>query len=138
MPGKRVCVIDERSEIAACHLGVPQNDLGPRTDVLDGCPKREGMRMVLRSMSPQVLAVDELGGEADYHMVEEAVYSGSRVLGTVHMGDIRELSDKPFLSCWMQKRCLQDLFLSHGKKTGHGITGFMMKTGREYAETGGE
>ena len=60
--------------------------------------------MVLRSMSPQVLAVDELGGEADYHMVEEAVYSGSRVLGTVHMGDIRELSDKPFLSCWMQKK----------------------------------
>lgn len=104
VPGKRVCVIDERSEIAACHLGVPQNDLGPRTDVLDGCPKREGMRMVLRSMSPQVLAVDELGGEADYHMVEEAVYSGSRVLGTVHMGDIRELSDKPFLSCWMQKK----------------------------------
>ena len=104
VPGQRVCVVDERSEIAACHLGVPQNDLGPRTDVLDGCPKREGMRMLLRSMSPQVLAVDELGGEEDYRMVEEAVYSGSRVLGTVHMGDIRELSDKPFLSGWMKKK----------------------------------
>lgn len=104
VPGQRVCVVDERSEIAACHLGVPQNDLGPRTDVLDGCPKREGMRMLLRSMSPQVLAVDELGGDEDYRMVEEAVYSGSRVLGTVHMGDIRELSDKPFLSGWMKKK----------------------------------
>ena len=104
LPGQKVCVVDERSEIAACHLGIPQNDLGPRTDVLDGCPKREGMRMLLRSMSPQVLAVDELGGKEDYRMVEEAVYSGSRVLGTVHMGDIGELSDKPYLSQWMKRK----------------------------------
>lgn len=118
VPGQRVCVVDERSEIAACHLGVPQNDLGPRTDVLDGCPKREGMRMLLRSMSPQVLAVDELGGEEDYRMVEEAVYSGSRVLGTVHMGDIRELSDKPFLSRWMQKKVFARFIAICRKKDG--------------------
>ena len=55
--GKNVSVVDERSEIAACFGGVAQCDLGPRTDVMDGCPKSQGMLMMLRSMSPQVLAV---------------------------------------------------------------------------------
>lgn len=99
--GIKVCVVDERSEIAACHMGIPQNDLGPRTDVLDGCTKAEGMLMMIRSMSPQVLAVDELGTEKDFMAVEQAVYSGSRVLGTVHAGDIRELSAKPHLRRWL-------------------------------------
>lgn len=104
LPGRKVCVVDERSEIAACHLGVPQNDLGPRTDVLDGCGKPEGMRMLLRAMSPQVLAVDELGTKEDFLAVEQALYSGSRVIGTIHAGSIRELSEKPFLSKWVQKQ----------------------------------
>ena len=52
--------MDERSEIGGCYQGVPQNNLGLMTDVLDGCPKAEGMRMLLRSMSPRVIAVDEL------------------------------------------------------------------------------
>ena len=54
----KISVIDERSEIAACINGRPQNDLGKRTDVLDACPKEIGMKMVLRSMSPEVIAVD--------------------------------------------------------------------------------
>lgn len=59
----KICVVDERSEIAACHLGIPQNDMGIRTDVLSGCGKSEGMMLMLRSMSPQIIAVDELGGK---------------------------------------------------------------------------
>lgn len=88
-PGKKVCVIDERSEIAACHLGIPCNDLGRRTDVLDGCPKQAGMRMALRSMSPEVIAVDELGGSEDASSIEEMILCGCRVLGTMH-GDCME------------------------------------------------
>lgn len=102
-PGLKVCVVDERAEIAACHLGVPQNDLGPRTDVLCGCGKSEGMQMLLRAMSPQVLAVDELGSEQDFRAVEQAVFSGSRVLGTIHAGDVGELIEKPYLRRWMEK-----------------------------------
>lgn len=88
-PGKKVCVIDERSEIAACHLGIPCNDLGKRTDVLDGCPKQAGMRMALRSMSPEVIAVDELGGSEDASSIEEMILCGCKVLGTMH-GDCME------------------------------------------------
>ena len=82
--GKKVCIIDERSEIAACHLGIPQNDVGRRTDVLDGCPKQAGMRMALRSMSPEIIAVDELGGRQDAEAVKEMILCGCKVLGTMH------------------------------------------------------
>lgn len=102
-PGLKVCVVDERSEIAACHMGVPQNDLGPRTDVLCGCGKTEGMQMLLRAMSPQVLAVDELGSEQDFMAVEQAAFSGCRVLGTIHAGNVEELVEKPYLCRWLEK-----------------------------------
>ena len=45
-----VGIVDERSEIAACVRGIPTFDVGPRTDVMDACPKAEGMMMLLRSM----------------------------------------------------------------------------------------
>ena len=59
--GVNVGVADERSELGACYQGVPQNDRGMRTDVLDGCPKSEGLLMLIRSMAPAVVAVDEIG-----------------------------------------------------------------------------
>lgn len=82
--GRKVGVVDERSELAACCHGVPQNNLGPRTDVLDGCPKTLGIELLLRSMSPEVIAVDELGGERDIEMIKRSVYCGCTILATAH------------------------------------------------------
>ena len=90
-PGIKCCVVDERSEIAACRMGKPQNDLGIRSDVLDACPKEMGMRMVLRAMSPQIIAVDEIGTEAEFQMLEQMRCSGVKVLGTMHAGSLTEL-----------------------------------------------
>ena len=90
----KVAVVDERSEIAACYRGVPQNDLGGRCDVLDNCPKAKGMRMLLRAMSPQIIAVDELGGVEDEEAVELSRKSGVRILGTIHAKEFDELKDK--------------------------------------------
>lgn len=104
--GIKVGLLDERSEIAASYHGIPQNDIGPRTDVLDGCNKPEGIQMLLRTMSPEVIAVDELGTKEDYMAVEQATYSGCKVIGTVHAGSIRELQEKPSLKKW----CEQALF----------------------------
>lgn len=102
-PGLKVGVVDERSELAACYLGVPQNDLGPRTDVMDACPKSEGMLMLLRSMSPQVLGVDELGGQADYEAVEYALHCGCRLIGTMHGESVEEMKQKPYLAKWLEQ-----------------------------------
>lgn len=104
LKGQKICVIDERSEIAACHLGVPQNDVGIRTDVLDRCSKAEGMILMLRSMSPQIIAVDELGSREDYKAVEQALNCGSRILGTVHAGNVKELEEKEIVSNWLKER----------------------------------
>lgn len=101
--GKKVGVVDERSEIAASFQGIPQNDLGIRTDVLDCCPKAEGMRLLLRSMSPQVIAVDELGSKEDYRAVEEVLHCGCKILGTMHIGSIDELKEKVYLSDWLDR-----------------------------------
>ena len=98
--GMKVGIVDERSEIAGCRNGIPQNDVGIRTDVLDCCPKAEGMMMLVRSMSPQILAVDEIGSPQDFEAVTYALNCGCAVFATMHCANIRELMDKPF---WQKK-----------------------------------
>ena len=73
--GYTVGVVDERSEICGCYMGIPGNDVGIRTDVMDACPKAEGMMMLVRSMAPEVIAVDELGRYEDIHAIETVLYS---------------------------------------------------------------
>lgn len=92
--GLHVGVVDERSEIAGSYLGVPQNDLGGRTDVLDACPKVLGMMMLMRSMSPQVIAVDELGDDRDVEALAAVAACGSRILATVHGADMEDVAER--------------------------------------------
>ncbi|MBB6625174.1 stage III sporulation protein AA [Clostridium gasigenes] len=84
LSGKKVSIIDERSEIAACFNGVPQMDVGVRTDVLDNCLKREGMLMAIRSLSPEVLICDEIGTKGDIEALLMAFNSGVNVVVTLH------------------------------------------------------
>ncbi|MEF2964465.1 stage III sporulation protein AA [Paenibacillus sp. M1] len=97
-PGLKVAIIDERSEIAGSRRGVPSFDVGPRTDVMDGCPKAEGMMMMIRSMSPEVLIVDEIGRAEDAEALAEALHAGVRVIATAHGSSVEELSSRPALS----------------------------------------
>lgn len=101
-PARKVAIVDERSEIAACYRGVPVFDVGPRTDVLDGCPKAEGLMMMIRSMSPEVVVVDEIGGPEDAHALEEALRAGVRVMATAHAGSIEEALARPALQRILQ------------------------------------
>jgi stage III sporulation protein AA len=96
-PGLNVGLVDERSEIAGCHLGVPQKDIGVRTDVLDGCPKAEGMMMLLRSMAPGVIAADEIGRKEDVDALEEVLNAGVKILITAHGVSPAELAERPGL-----------------------------------------
>lgn len=86
--GRRVCIVDERSEIAAMCDGLPQLEVGPCTDVLDGCGKEAGLRWLLRSLSPEVLVTDELSDTLDAQAALEAIRSGVSMLATVHGRDL--------------------------------------------------
>lgn len=88
---RKVVVIDERGEIAASCGGVPQNDLGPCCDVLDGCTKGDGILQAVRSLSPDFIICDELGGEQDAASVTEGLNAGAAVVATIHAGNPREL-----------------------------------------------
>ncbi|WP_082174084.1 stage III sporulation protein AA [Clostridium niameyense] len=93
--GKKVCVIDERSEIAASFNGVPQLDIGYRTDVMDNCPKSEGIIMAIRSMAPDVIVCDEIGTYKDMESILCALNSGVNLITTIHGFGIEDLYKRP-------------------------------------------
>lgn len=95
---RKVAIVDERSEIAGCLQGVPQRDVGPRTDVLDACPKAVGMMMMIRSMSPDVIIVDEIGRPEDSEAIWEAIHAGVAMICTAHGVDVAEVARRPTIS----------------------------------------
>lgn len=101
--GRTVGVVDERSEIAGCYMGVPQNDVGLRTDVLDSCPKVYGMMMLIRSMSPEVVAIDELGSAEDVEAMRRVSACGCGLLATVHGFGAEELKQKEYMAGMLQE-----------------------------------
>jgi len=92
--GVRVGVADERGELAGCAQGVPTMDVGCRTDVMEGCAKREGMLLLLRGMNPQVIATDELGHPGDAAAAEDVMRAGVRLLASVHASDERDAAQR--------------------------------------------
>ena len=102
-----VGLVDERSEIAACYNGIPQNDIGIRTDIMDCCPKAEGMLMLLRSMSPKVIAVDEIGARKDIEAIEYVINCGCKLLATVHGNSVEDIRSKPLLGRLVRERIFE-------------------------------
>lgn len=120
LAGQNVGVVDERSEIGGSYRGVPQNDLGIRTDVLDCCPKAEGMMMLVRSMAPDIVAVDEIGDYRDSRAIETVFHCGCRLLATVHGSSMEDILKKPLLQRLVQYRCFERyIVLDQEKEAGH-------------------
>lgn len=109
--GRNVGLVDERSEIAGSFLGVPQNDVGIRTDVMDACPKREGMMMLVRSMAPEVLAVDEIGSAGDMEAMGQALRCGCKMLATIHGSSLEEAGSKPYMKEAFRERLFERYLL---------------------------
>lgn len=82
--GFRIGICDERSEIAGCYDGKTSYDLGSRTDVLDGCPKADGILMLIRAMSPDVVMTDEIGKPEDAAAIRSALSAGVKIITTIH------------------------------------------------------
>ncbi|MCL2573186.1 MAG: stage III sporulation protein AA [Defluviitaleaceae bacterium] len=119
LAGYNVAVVDERSEIGGCYMGVTQNDLGPRTDVLDAAPKAEGMMLALRALSPQVVAVDEIGSIEDIVAIENMARCGVAVICTLHGKDIDDLKKRPNLASVLANSIFERyIFLTDKPKIG--------------------
>jgi stage III sporulation protein AA len=120
LSGMSIGVVDERSEIGACYMGTPQNELGIRTDILDCCPKAKGMMMLIRSMSPRIIAVDEIGSREELEAIDYVIGCGCKLIATVHGSSIEDIKSKPVLSDLVKKRLFERfIILNNTTEIGH-------------------
>lgn len=110
-PPLRVGVADERGELGAMYDGIPQLDLGPHTDVMDGCGKADGLMMLLRGMNPQVLAVDEITAPEDIDALETAAGCGAALLATAHGQGVEDLKRRPLYTRLLERNIFQKVLL---------------------------
>ena len=116
--GKTVGIVDERGEIAAMYKGIPQNDIGIRTDVIDNMPKPEGIKILVRSMCPDVIACDEIGSAEDLKAIDYAMCSGVKGIFTAHGKDIDEVNRNSELSKLLNKHIFERIILLNPEKRG--------------------
>lgn len=116
LKGKKVTIVDERSEIAACYNGVPQMNVGIRTDILDNCLKKSGMIMAIRSLAPEVLICDEIGTEGDLEALNMAFNSGVNVIVTVHGYDINDVYNRKVFKELIDNCVLERIILLSNRK----------------------
>lgn len=130
LSGKKVTIVDERSEIAACYNGVPQMNVGIRTDILDNCLKKSGMIMAIRSLSPEVLICDEIGTKGDLEALNMAFNSGVNVIVTVHGYDIADVYGRAVFKDLIDNCILERIILLSNRK-GAGTIEKVYKVSRE-------
>ena len=115
---KTVSVVDERGEIAAMYKGNAQNDMGIRTDVLDNCPKSIEMKMMIRSMSPEVIVADEIGKYEDIEAINYATCSGVKGIFTAHGKNLNDIELNPVLKTLLDNRIFERLIFLNNKIKG--------------------
>ncbi|MDY2923166.1 MAG: ATPase, T2SS/T4P/T4SS family [Eubacterium sp.] len=103
----QVGLVDERSEVAGGQQGEPVLDVGIFCDVIDGCKKAQGIRRMIRSMAPEIIAVDEIGGREDMEALQEAAHSGCQILATIHGRDFSDLLGRAGVKEWLSASGIQ-------------------------------
>lgn len=96
--------------------GIPQNDIGARTDVLDGVPKALGMTMLIRSMSPKVIVADEIGNQKEIEAIEYAVCCGIKGIFTAHGSNIEDIKLNPAINKLIENYCFERIIFLSDKK----------------------
>ena len=115
--GKNIGVVDERGEIAAMYKGIPQNDLGIRTDIIENIKKSVGMKMLIRSMAPEIIVADEIGSKEDVQEINYAVCSGIKGIFTAHGNSLEDLKLNPAIAELIEKYIFERLiFLDKNNK----------------------
>ncbi|MBN7772534.1 stage III sporulation protein AA [Clostridium aminobutyricum] len=116
--GLRVGLCDERSEIAGMHQGNATFDVGPRTDILDGCPKSIGIPMLIRSMAPDIIATDEIGKQEDIGAIETALCAGTKLLTTIHGNSFEDILNSNIAKVIKQGAFKRIIYLTNVPCTG--------------------
>ena len=110
---KTVGVVDERGEIAAMYKNIPQNDLGMQVDILNNIPKSIGMKMLIRSMAPEIICADEIGTKEDVEAIKYAVTSGVKGIFTAHGDDIENIKRNPILKELIESNLIENIIILH-------------------------
>lgn len=113
--GLKVAVIDERNEISGSYLGMPQMNIGVRTDIIESCPKDLGIMMLLRSMSPNVIVTDEIGSDADIKALYTALNGGIGLITSVHGYDIEDIQNRKELNRLVDKELFKRVIILSNK-----------------------
>lgn len=116
--GKNIGVVDERGEIAAMYKGIPQNDLGIRTDIIENIKKSVGMKMLIRSMAPEIIVADEIGSKEDVQEINYAVCSGIKGIFTAHGNSLEDLKLNPAIAELIEKNIFEKLVFLDKKHKG--------------------
>lgn len=115
--GITVGIVDERSEIASLYKGVPQNDVGIRTDVIENVSKSIGIKILVRSMAPKVIIADEIGIYEDIDAINYALCSGCKGIFTAHGSSLEDIYKNPVLKNLIDAHVFQRLiFLDENKR----------------------
>lgn len=114
--GMKVALIDERNEIGGSYLGVPQMDVGIRTDIIETCPKDVGIIMLLRSMSPNIIVTDEIGNEREVKALYTALNGGVNLITTVHGDSIEDIKERKELSNLLDKELFKKVIILSSRK----------------------
>lgn len=105
--GKTCGVVDERGEIAAMYKGIPQNDVGIRTDIIENVEKNQGIHMLIRTMAPEIIACDEIGSKEDVEAIHYALYSGVKGIFTMHGKNIEDIKNNKQIYELIENREIQ-------------------------------
>ena len=107
--GKTCGVVDERGEIAAMYRGIPQNDVGIRTDIIDNVSKAKGIKILIRTMAPEIIACDEIGGNEDIQAIEEAMLSGVKGIFTMHGKSIEDVNSNQYIKKLIDRKIIEKI-----------------------------
>lgn len=113
-----VGVVDERGEIAAMYKGIPQNDIGIKTDIIENVSKSIGIKMLIRSMAPKVIVADEIGKREDIEAIHYAICSGCRGIFTAHGSNFADVSLNPVIHNLIETHTIERLVFLDEKEKG--------------------
>ena len=110
---KTIGVVDERGEIAAMYKNIPQNNLGLQVDILNNIPKSIGMKMLIRSLAPEIICADEIGTKDDIEAIKYAVTSGVKGIFTAHGETIEDIKENPILKELIESNLIEKIIILH-------------------------